>query len=189
MHPALRDTLRALPALYRQAMQPETRALAIAVGVVALLVAVGTNLLATLAALLCWLEWLCYRRWTLSTENPQMGLARAGVFTGLAVLSAAQGLGNLAWGLGAFTLMQAAMAFQASIRNRHRFLAEVGRASQHVSAQDLLDACAADRGLVETYLSGDETLEWPAQVALRRAALKLFRNRVPRSASESRIAM
>lgn len=179
MHPALAATLIGLPKLYSQALRPRNGELAIAVAASSALVAVGGNPLAVLALLLTWFEYLCHRRWNFPGENVRATLMRALACVAFAWLSTAKGMGDAAWGLGAFILVQTVLALRGSLKLRHVFLRDVAQASATVQAHELLLACRNERTLVEAWLDGDDTLAQTAQSALRIAGLRLFRLRSP----------
>ncbi|WCE03083.1 hypothetical protein [Pseudoxanthomonas sp. JBR18] len=179
MHPAIADTLSRLPALYSAALRPRHRELAVAVAASSALVAAGCNVLAALALVLTWFEYLCHRRWVFPGENERATFMRAIACVAFAWLSTAAGIGEAAWGLGAFILVQTVLALLGSLKLRHAFLRDVAHASGAVPAHELLLACRSDRGLVESWLAGDESLAEQAQAALQVAGLRLFRLRSP----------
>lgn|GEM_PF-3383449 len=179
MHPALADTLSRLPALYGDALRPRQRELAIAVAASSILVAVGCNALAAFALVLTWFEYLCHQRWSFPGENIRATLVRALACAAFAWLSTAKGMGDAAWGLGAFILVQTVLALRGSLKLRSAFLRDVAQASPAVPAHELLLACRNDRLLVESWLEGADHLADQARAALQAAGLRLFRLRSP----------
>lgn len=181
MHPAIANTLSRLPKLYDDALRPRHREMAIAVTASSALVAAGCNALAAFALVLTWFEYLCHQRWSFPGENTRATLMRALACVAFAWLSTAQGMGDAAWGLGAFILVQTVLALRGSLKLRSAFLREVAQASPAVPAHALLLACRNDRTLVESWFGGEEHLAEQAQAALRAAGLRLFRPRSPAS--------
>jgi hypothetical protein len=179
MHPAIADTLSRLPTLYGDALRPRHRELAAAVVASSVLVAVGCNVLAGFALVLTWFEYLCHQRWAMPGENIRATLARALACVALAWLTTAKGMGDAAWGLGAFVLVQTVLALRGTLKLRAAFLRDVAQASPTVSAQDLMRACRGDRRLVEAWLAGEDHLAVQGQAALHAAGLRLFRLRPP----------
>jgi putative flippase GtrA len=179
MHPAIADTLSRLPKLYDDALRPHHGEMAIAVAASSALVAAGCNALAAFALVLTWFEYLCHQRWSFPGENTRATLMRALACVAFAWLSTAQGVGDAAWGLGAFILVQTVLALRGSLKLRASFLRDVAQASPAVPAHELLLACRNDRALVESWLGGDESQAALAQTALNDAGLRLFRLRSP----------
>jgi hypothetical protein len=189
MHDMLRQTLNHLPSLYRRALQPDGRLMAAALIAGVGLVAAGANVLAALAAVLCAYECVCQYQWTLPTENAGSSRLRALGFFGFALITLAPALGDMAWALGAFALVQAVMALYGALKGRELFLDEVSQACQASSAHQLLEACKRDRGLVEAYLEGsNEHLAEQATMALQVASLRLFRQQAAIIAKRARAA-
>lgn len=179
MHPAIAHTLSRLPMLYSQALRPRQRDLAVAVLACSALVAVGCNPVAAIALVLTWVEYLCQQRWTMPDENPRATLVRALACVAFAWLSTATGMGDAAWGLGAFILVQTVLALRGTLQLRASFLRDVAQASASVPAHELLRACRNDRTLVESWLAGEAHLAVQAEAALQAAGLRLFRLRPP----------
>lgn len=94
-------------------------------------------------------------------------------------LSTATGMGDAAWGLGAFILVQTVLALRGTLQLRASFLRDVAQASASVPAHELLRACRNDRTLVESWLAGEAHLAVQAEAALQAAGLRLFRLRPP----------
>lgn len=189
MHDMLRQTLDHLPSLYRRALKPDGRLMATAVVAGVGLVAAGANVLAALAAVLCAFECICQYQWTLPSENARSSRLRAVGFAGFALVTLAPALGDMAWALGAFSLVQAVMALHGAVKEREVFLDEVSRACQASSAHQLLEACKRDRGLVEAYLDGsNEHLAEQATMALQVASLRLFHQQAALIAKRARLA-
>ncbi|SEL73362.1 hypothetical protein SAMN05428989_2367 [Pseudoxanthomonas sp. GM95] len=182
MHPAIADTLSRLPKLYDDALRPRNGEMAIAVAASSALVAAGCNSLAAFALVLTWFEYLCHQRWSFPGENTRATLARALACVAFAWLSTAHGVGDAAWGLGAFILVQTVLALRGSLKLRAAFLRDVAQASPAVPAHELLLACRHDRALVESWLGGEDHLADQARAALQAAGLRLFRLRSPAAA-------
>ncbi|MET0288452.1 MAG: hypothetical protein ABW178_02365 [Pseudoxanthomonas sp.] len=187
MHDTLRQTLDHLPSLYRRALQPDGRLMAVAVAIGVGLVAAGANVLAALAAVLCAYECICQYQWTLVTEDPKASRLRALGFAGFALITLAPSLGDMAWALGGFALVQAVMALYGALKGRDLFLDEVSEACQASSAHQLLEACKRDREMVEAYLAGNEHLAEQATMALQVASLRLFRQQAAIIAKRARL--